>query len=360
MRIEVNGSTTAVSYTSPTTSQDANIEAVVRQASDTLFEDELFHEMATEARDLLAYDVEVIDNTIRLPLPDSSSTNYRYLLLSLEAPQSQAFTRKVRSRECEAIALACRLLLTNTYHERFKKRLKPPPPLSSSKESTSTSQILRPLMSFVMHRHASMSLTSFFQTLEAICKSAGYDPSLQVHAGALSGHQTESHTEGLVAGFIEIHRTSHQLRLRFVEGQNDDQAIEVETTTALSDPYYGNTFSIRGAVPVQGLMPEKIQVPNLQSVFTHVKQRICLSIASHIANTTEQWFQPDPLLPELHKSSASLGEQESTEDEKHISMVIKGPELALLTETPDQETILHGVWSHKESVSTLEQTIQAI
>ncbi|GAB7364543.1 hypothetical protein MBLNU230_g5350t1 [Neophaeotheca triangularis] len=179
---------------------EADLEPKIRHARDSLFDEELFHEMIRESRTLASKGVRLRGDEIVIPLgsEDSSDGEMIVTLATLQdriADNCEADTTQKDNNLAQAATLTSRLLLTHAHNTRQAKRSGIPRPLSSqtttfnTTTSTTTTNpllLLRPIMSFNNHSLASTALTHYLTNLYRLLNSASLPfsigtPKFEVH-----------------------------------------------------------------------------------------------------------------------------------------------------------------------------------
>lgn len=145
--------------------EETTLEARIRYARDSLYDEELYHEMIRESRMLTSLGVGMKGSALELC---SSSTTDASLRVTLdlvpldEEHASHAESSKEEDALAEAVVIAARLLLSHAHRDRLKKRSEVPAPMSDKqKEERPTLFLLRPIMSFIMHRTALDALNAY-------------------------------------------------------------------------------------------------------------------------------------------------------------------------------------------------------
>ena len=310
--------------------EGSDIESRIHQARDSLFEDELFHEMTCEARSLLAYNVKLVDDAIRVPISNPASTQERHLVISVEPPDTPAPRDHSADTDSHAtaIALACRVLLTHVYRQRFRRRSKPPLPLSNEKENPRTSDILRPLLSLLHHRAAVARLTHFGTTLSTALNAAGIPFSHKLTIPPPPTAQTgKTPMEAVVDSMLSPHGTSFALTLEPPTADSSPYTLTLKTTTALSDPTYGTEFQlIRGYSASEAedepRPPKKFD--DIEDLLQYLRRAICSLIMERLAERQETWRVGPERGPELRKIG---GEDEK--GRKRLTLTMQEKELTL-------------------------------
>lgn len=165
IRVRTNGVITGTARLPNQLEEDASIEALILQARNTIFEEELYHELDREARTLTNQGVRSISNTLFCRISPSQEILLDYISVS-DADPPQLGATNIDNILAEAFSLALHLLLSYAHHQNLRRRSQPPPPISSAKRSTPPYSLLRPLLTRVHHQS---SLDSVHSVLGAIC-----------------------------------------------------------------------------------------------------------------------------------------------------------------------------------------------
>ncbi|KAH8689974.1 putative RNA polymerase II mediator complex component SRB4 [Talaromyces proteolyticus] len=151
-----------------------SIEKTILQARDTLFEEELFHELNREARALSSSGVTTHRNLIEFEYDEGE-----HILLDLvdlaDIPKETEPTEP--TAQCGAIAEATahslRILLSYAHRQNLRRRTQFPPPLTNQKRPTPQYQLLRPILSYLQHDAHVRSLQEFLYDIYQVLKAAG-------------------------------------------------------------------------------------------------------------------------------------------------------------------------------------------
>lgn len=126
---------------------NGNIEAEIQNARNFLFEEELFHEMLHEARNLASHRVQVTDNKIVINLYDE--------VLELESIDYDAATNEKRTQFSTRANFFCsvfRILLCNLHRRNVERRRQFPSSFTTTEQpKPNVAYILRPLLAHVLH-----------------------------------------------------------------------------------------------------------------------------------------------------------------------------------------------------------------
>ncbi|EKG20233.1 Mediator complex subunit Med17 [Macrophomina phaseolina MS6] len=158
---------------------DLEIEDLIRRARDSLFEEELFHEISIESRQLLSYNVRYRDHAIIIPTgldredsKDGENTEIHVDLIGID-DVDELSSRRPYDGLAEDVALTLRLLLTHVHSQRLRRRTQPPPALTDRPRPEQQYPIIRILLNFIHHHAATDALRSYLTTVEQILRRAG-------------------------------------------------------------------------------------------------------------------------------------------------------------------------------------------
>jgi len=194
---QITGSCRLPSIASAIDSED-ELEDLVRRARDSLFDQELYHEMVLEARLLSSLNVTLRDDVLHLPLePQLDSENLQEVLVDLvPLDESTLPPAGVATDDelAELVAVVLRLLLSHAYDQRLKRRSQVPPPLEEQKRPNPPHTIIRPLLSHLHHQNAINKLRLFLERVAKILRSAGLPVQF-----ALAAHSIQAQLSSIVS-----------------------------------------------------------------------------------------------------------------------------------------------------------------
>ncbi|RAL14103.1 mediator of RNA polymerase II transcription subunit 17 [Aspergillus homomorphus CBS 101889] len=173
VRIRTQGQYTGCSKVSWSLPSADSIESRILQARDTVYEEELFHEMVRESRIMGSQGVTTRQNLVQVPVSDEQEV----LLDLVDVDQSEPTDTETHSNEhdtlADAVAHSVRILLAYAHRQNLWRRTQPPPPLSQKRRHTPEYQLLRPVMAYLQHTAHVRSLESFMNDLRKVMKAAG-------------------------------------------------------------------------------------------------------------------------------------------------------------------------------------------
>lgn len=232
VRTELAGDITGSSRVVVPDESGANLEARIRAARDSLYEEELFHEMIRESRALASYGVDMRQSTIRFPTRldsrdgETSASGYDSILIDLVALDDMDAQPDLQQHDeqAEAIAVAFRLLLSHAHGERLKRRSVIPPPMSLAKKKTAVASILRPVMSLLHHQSIAKDMDTYLERVKSILRVASievtvgrtrFDRQVLKHAGSLKTMMEAITSPVHSHGFVQLKLPKSNKKLKF-------------------------------------------------------------------------------------------------------------------------------------------------
>jgi mediator of RNA polymerase II transcription subunit 17 len=184
VRISDNGKIVGTSHLpSKGSLDDLAVEQSIQLARDSLFEEELFHELSMESRDLRAHGVELRNSVIHIPAPGlGGQVSCRKVLIDCVARDDNTSSglNNSQRRLAQNVAEGLRLLLAHEHRMRLHRRSRTPPALTQSKRQQSGPPLLRTLLGMFSHLSATDSLYSYLHRAAKTLKSAGLEVTLEM------------------------------------------------------------------------------------------------------------------------------------------------------------------------------------
>ncbi|KAH6973481.1 subunit 17 of mediator complex-domain-containing protein [Ilyonectria sp. MPI-CAGE-AT-0026] len=144
---EKDGQVTGRSALPAHTTDDAPLEARVLEARNTIFSQELWHELTREARTLAAYDVRPNGSSLTCALDSTTKVTVELVPLGSH-PSADALPD---NNMAETISLALHILLSYAHRHNELMRTRPMPAHITRNRGQQTSALLRPIIARLMH-----------------------------------------------------------------------------------------------------------------------------------------------------------------------------------------------------------------
>ena len=289
------------------TSRIANevpVETEILEARNSIFDEELHHELHREARTLASHGVRCIGDTIKIPYEADKQILIDLTSFDdddLDMPQLDEVTQKLKPDQTpDWIVLCLRLLLTHTHRQTLRRRCQPPPPISEKPPVKPTYILLRPILAHIRHRDALQSTQEFLRKLSQPLSSASLQftsstsPTLLPTPPSTARRQPTKST--LTTAFTLPLTTTLTTTL-----PSKTATLSLEITTPLSTTY---TATLTPVIPTTNT-PEPISVTSFPSLKPHILHLLSSDLISLIISTPSphpkigSWKASDPYKGEL-------------------------------------------------------------
>ncbi|KAF4553694.1 Mediator of RNA polymerase II transcription subunit 17-like protein [Elsinoe fawcettii] len=226
-----------------TDDEEADVSKRIKTARDSLFEEELWHEIMREGREMGSYGVKMKGDTIIAPLCSPSDLNLDNAPHTLEidlVSTDNLFNPAEPSSLANGIATSLRLLLSHTHRQRLEQRSRIPSPISANKQDRPIAHIIRPLLSHLHQRNATSSLLAQLQDLTTLLSHASITSSTTTSSPLPSSLSSISTTSILYSTLTGPPTSTTTLSI----SAPSTPAFEcsISCTTAFTSPTYGTQF----------------------------------------------------------------------------------------------------------------------
>lgn len=231
----------------PPDSEDTTLEARIRYARDSLYDEELYHEMIRESRSLPSLGVSMVGSAIQFQTSAASTDN---LTISFDLTSLHDDTNSLRydaanleDRLAQTAGVAARLLLTQAHRDRLKRRSQAPAPMSDmSKEEKPLLPLLRPLMAIFMHRSSLHLLNDYLDHMEMVLRAANIEINRTTAALQVPTGEELTNSESLINMLLQP--WSSESVMKILDHRNAGMSFLFTVQTELaSNNSFGSTFT---------------------------------------------------------------------------------------------------------------------
>ncbi|KAF2738098.1 hypothetical protein EJ04DRAFT_560972 [Polyplosphaeria fusca] len=298
VRISDNGKTTGTStLAAAAASSSLAIERSVQLAKDSIFEEELYHEITQESRQLLSFGVEVRNRVVNVPVPgpDSLSTS-RKILIDCVPREENVLGHEDHSQDwlAQNVAEALRLLLGHEHRMRLFRRSQDPPPLTQQKRQIPQAPLLRILLGVFAHIGAINSLQVHLGALVTILRAA----SLPIHTKIvcesswvqLMGLVQDSKRKefSAVDQVLEVFTKPLEGRVTVILPSSNEEKLTTTIRTYFGPPTFGTEYRVAlppSLVQAYGIPPEQkhdFQFWSAEEVQSYVADAIAMDLTHNV------------------------------------------------------------------------------
>lgn len=275
----------------PSTSDDSEttLEARIRHARDSIFDEELFREMTRESRTISALGVTMRGQTIRLPTtatngPDLTEVHLDLVPLDQETG-SQINTSNPDDVMAQAMALGARLILSQAHRDKLSKRSEVPPPMGERNEEDPVKSILRPLMSFVLHKSSISAVNSYMDKVASILSLAKIDVTVSHAAFQLPTSAHITNATDLVSILRSTFVSKAQMTIK-TPSSTSEISINVESSVTQTQ-----NMSSTLVVSIPGEQP--LNFDDVEDLAQTADVAIASSLAAALRSASEESWQLD-------------------------------------------------------------------
>jgi len=346
VQIVEDGQVVPMSKLAMLSSGDEDLEEVIRHARDSLFDEELFHEMTREARTLASWGVAVRNDAIRIPIyklgkafnPDSSPKHE--VVIELVSTVHHDISINADIRRADVIVLALRLLLVNVYQHRFQKRSQPPRPLTDQPLSTPTYEILQPIINYLNHTNCSSSLVKTIAATQKLLRLSGLSSSPPQTRFTLDSVMPESFRGSEAFSLVEYLKAPLKSVISFRWSETKQYEIVIESH--LSAPVFGSIFELRSTPDSK---TSSINFHSAVDLEQHLLTLAQKAVADHIATSIPG--------STIDRSTASILLASSTEQPaRRVEVTLQHNRLGLTRRDGSSSAQVLGLWTIKGSSSS--------
>ncbi|KAJ5618533.1 hypothetical protein N7528_006644 [Penicillium herquei] len=341
VRVRVRQGTRISSSSKPFMSPSGDVESIehrILQARDSVFEEELFHELVREARSMASSGVTTRQNLIQVPASDDTEI----LLDLIDADDESIDTEQKESTAtdqllADGLAHSIRILLAFAHRQNLRRRTQPPPPLTSRKRVTPEYHLLRPALGYFQHLVQLRWLESYLQEILAVLRSSGQDvPELNKKAFVSGTPPLSSLSQTSVETFLQkfLMPIESVFRGTLLTAQS---SFTIKIRTNISAPPFGTHYDVSFNFPSFPDLksPGRISLRDeVEAAITHI---FLLDVVSQISSdqlpttnspdgTVKKWNAIYPHLGEL-----LLSDSTSPESNRKMKVVLSRRELSLST-----------------------------
>ena len=234
--------------------KDDSVTKEILKARNSIFDEELHHELHREARRLVNQGVRCIGAQVLLPYKSDEQIEIDLVSLEdedLEAPASD-------STIADGIALSLRILLSHAHRQNLHRRSQIPPPLRDTKPPRPIYALLKPVIEYLQHQSNVASLQHLLNNLNIILSAAALpfsfnEPTSPYNFAAISTtspkkpSKSSTFEEPLLQTLTSPLHSTIIIYVTVTTEINTTATIDIHTT--LLPPHYSTTYNLTLSLP---------------------------------------------------------------------------------------------------------------
>ena len=273
-----------------TSSRDADedgktgsLEQEILAARNSIFDEELHHELHREAQHLANQGVQCIDSAIMLPYEDDERIEVD--LRSSDNEEQEAYPAK--NVISNAILRALRLLLSQAHNQNLQDRSQPPIPLREGQSQRSVYAILKPIIEVLSHRSHAAATYDLLGNYSKVMAKAGLPMSF--------GSRPTRNLVKAIPGSAKALKSRMKATLDFVTAMSSIKIVIhildhadptiIDITTTNSSPNFGTTYRIR----IPESKDSAIVCSSLNDLECEISSILREAIKNYICATIDAW-----------------------------------------------------------------------
>lgn len=310
------------------TTEDDSVTKEILEARNSIFDEELHHEIHREARDLVNQSVRCIGGRVLLPYENDKQIEVDLVSLEDEDLETRAGDN---STTADAIALSLRIFLSHAHRQNLRRRSQLPPPLREIKPRRPTYALLRPVLAHLQHQSQVASLRHFLEKLHKILSAAGlpfsFNPPTSPHNFTASSTKSDNPKQSVVENLLQSLTSPLHSKTTLHLPTAPTTAV-IDTHTTLFPPHHSTTYTltIHASSPstILAAFPTPTHLETISALTEHILQMLTLSILQHTVSAFPTWHAPST----LHGATLSRTKEKNQSAEK-ASMSLTRESLSL-------------------------------
>ena len=288
---------------------DKTLSERLLRARNSLFDEELFHELNREARNLISQEVHCMGGLVKVPYHDDCQLEISLVDAGMEEPTNSS---NQDSTIPAAIATTLRLLLSHAHRQNLQRRSQPPAPITDTPTARPLYSLLRPILEIIQHQSARNTIQSEFDSLRIALSCADQafavaeiSSSLGFDRGSDSFLNATSTAEAFVKRLIRPHHSQITLTL------HNKTAFLLDIHTSVFPPTYGTSFQLTttSSTPDSAVadMPHILHFQTIDKLRKHVWNVTSLDIVAALlqSGSVPGWTQHSRYQAELQRNSVA-------------------------------------------------------
>jgi mediator of RNA polymerase II transcription subunit 17 len=376
VRVSENGKIMGTSHLPiDTETTDMVIEKSIQLARDSLFEEELYHEISLETRQLSKYGVEFRDSVIQVNAPDTSTRQRQRKLLIDCIPRNEHIASGQDTSYdwlAQNVAEGLRLLLAHEHSMRLHRRSQLPSPLNAKKKERQQPPLLRTLLAVLKHLDGVDSLYGYLEATTKSLSSAGITIGLETTReiswakladDLRSSTNTDlSATDRLLDIFLKPFDGKATLTLPSLNGAQAESLV-VTTRTIVGAPTYGTEHKV--TFPASLTADLGLFQQSKHSTVKEVQSHLDMILSLHLAHRQlKSNFAPKTVIKDREANITILSKEsiKGPKGDRDIEVLLKEGQLTVIATPTDSKKATEDeqdlyVWDGNTGHASLEEKI---
>ena len=292
---------------------DKSLTQQLLHARNSLFDEELYHELNREARNLVSQEVLCIGGSICFPYHGDSQIEISLVDKAVDEPIEESSDASIIPA---AIGMTLRLLLSHAHRQNLQRRSLSPPPITDTLTARPSYALLRPILEIIQHHSVRKAIQTDFNGLTIALSRAGLATSMEETSSSLALNRVLDSlpndiptAQTLVDRLIRAHHSKMTLSL-------PKTILTLEVHTSVIPPTFGTSFQLTttSATPDSAVsdMPHTLHFASREKLRKHVWYIACLDIVMALRFMAPgiRWTMPSRYQAELQRKNEALKQKD--------------------------------------------------
>ncbi|KAL8911889.1 MAG: hypothetical protein Q9171_003016 [Xanthocarpia ochracea] len=284
---------------------DKSLTQQLLHARNSLFDEELYHELNREARNLISQEVRCMGANVCFPYHGESQIEISLVDKAVDEPLEESSEASIIPT---AIGMTLRLLLSHAHRQNLQRRSLSPPPITDTLTARPSYALLRPILEIIQHHSVRKAIQTDFNDLTISLSRAGLASSMEEISSSLALNRVLdglpndiSTAQTLVDRLIRAHHSKMTLSL-------PKTILTLEVHTSVIPPTFGTSFQLTNiSAPESAVadMPHTLHFASSEKLRKHVWYIACLDIvmALRLMAPGTRWTMPSRYQAELQRKN---------------------------------------------------------
>ncbi|KAL8862418.1 MAG: hypothetical protein Q9178_001428 [Gyalolechia marmorata] len=285
---------------------DKSLTQQLLHARNSLFDEELYHELNREARNLVSQEVRCMGGSICFPYHGDSQIEISLVDKAVDEPLEESSETSIIPT---AIGMTLRLLLSHAHRQNLLRRSRSPPPITDTLTARPSYALLRPILEIIQHHSVRKAIQTDFNGLTIALSRAGLASSMEETSSSLALNRVHdglpndiSTAQTLVDRLIRAHHSKMTLSL-------PKTILTLEVHTSVIPPTFGTSFQLTttSSIPESAVadMPHTLHFASSEKLRKHVWYIACLDIVMSLRLMAlgTRWAMPSRYQAELQRKN---------------------------------------------------------
>lgn len=265
-----------------------SLEGEILEARNSIYDEELVHEIQREAQYLANHGVQCINNQVFLPYESNQQIE---LSLQSSDEEGDQMDRSSHDDLPDLISIILRLSLSQAHLQNLHERSKPPSAIREGKQARKLYQLLAPISQILQHRASMSALQHLLHRVTEYMTKAGVqfssetEPfSLKVEASSSVSSESPPARVQAVLGLVSAFTSS----IIHITLAGQSAPLRLRISTSIAAPNFGTSYYIYYP-SAPGSKESVSSLPSFAELEAELGSLVQKAIKHHITHNIDSW-----------------------------------------------------------------------